>query len=350
MAGMQVVVVKADEEGHVDVADLKAKAEQYKDTLSCLMVTYPSTHGVYEESIKDITATIHANGGLVYMDGANMNAQVGLTSPGDIGADVCHLNLHKTFAIPHGGGGPGMGPICVNDKLKPFLPGHPLIKTGGEHAVPAVSSAPWGSALILLISYGYIKMLGGTGLTDSTRYAILNANYIKAKLEKHYPILYTGTEGMVAHEMILDCREFKRTAGIEVEDIAKRLMDYGFHAPTVSFPVAGTLMVEPTESEAKPELDRFIEAMIGIRMEIAEVESGQADKSDNVLKMAPHTSDEVCADTWSHPYGREKAAFPASVNRDWKFWPTVSKVDSAFGDRNLICTCPPVEDYAMQEA
>ena len=350
MAGMQVVVVKADEEGHVDVADLKAKSEQYKDTLSCLMVTYPSTHGVYEESIKDITATIHANGGLVYMDGANMNAQVGLTSPGDIGADVCHLNLHKTFAIPHGGGGPGMGPICVNDKLKPFLPGHPLIRTGGEHAVPAVSSAPWGSALILLISYGYIKMLGGTGLTDSTRYAILNANYIKAKLEKHYPILYTGTEGMVAHEMILDCREFKRTAGIEVEDIAKRLMDYGFHAPTVSFPVAGTLMVEPTESEAKPELDRFIEAMIGIRMEIAEVESGQADKSDNVLKMAPHTSDEVCADTWSHPYGREKAAFPASVNRDWKFWPTVSKVDSAFGDRNLICTCPPVEDYAMQEA
>jgi glycine dehydrogenase len=243
-----------------------------------------------------------------------------------------------------------MGPICVNDKLKPFLPGHPLIKTGGEHAVPAVSSAPWGSALILLISYGYIKMLGGTGLTDSTRYAILNANYIKAKLEKHYPILYTGTEGMVAHEMILDCREFKRTAGIEVEDIAKRLMDYGFHAPTVSFPVAGTLMVEPTESEAKPELDRFIEAMIGIRMEIAEVENGTADKGDNVLKMAPHTSDEVCADTWSHPYGREKAAFPASVNRDWKFWPTVSKVDSAFGDRNLICTCPPVEDYAMQEA
>jgi glycine dehydrogenase len=346
MAGMKVVVVKADEEGHVDVADLKAKAEQYKDTLSCLMVTYPSTHGVYEESIKEITATIHANGGLVYMDGANMNAQVGLTSPGEIGADVCHLNLHKTFAIPHGGGGPGMGPICVNDKLKPFLPGHPLIKTGGEHAIPAVSSAPWGSALILLISYGYIKMLGGVGLTDSTRYAILNANYIRAKLEAHYPILYTGTEGMVAHEMILDCREFKKTAGVEVEDIAKRLMDYGFHAPTVSFPVAGTLMVEPTESEAKPELDRFIEAMIGIRQEIAEIENGTADKADNVLKMAPHTSDEVCADTWNHSYGREKAAFPASVNREWKFWPSVSKVDSAFGDRNLICTCPPIEEYA----
>ncbi|MBK8340080.1 MAG: aminomethyl-transferring glycine dehydrogenase [Flavobacteriales bacterium] len=350
MAGMQVVVVKADEEGHVDVADLKAKAEQYKDTLSCLMITYPSTHGVYEETIKEITTTIHANGGLVYMDGANMNAQVGLTSPGDIGADVCHLNLHKTFAIPHGGGGPGMGPICVNDKLKPFLPGHPLIKTGGEKAVPAVSSAPWGSSLILLISYGYIKMLGGVGLTDSTRYAILNANYIKAKLEKHYPILYVGSEGMVAHEMILDCREFKRTAGIDVSDIAKRLMDYGFHAPTVSFPVAETLMVEPTESEAKPELDRFIEAMISIRHEIAEIENGKADKADNVLKMAPHTSDEVCGDTWTHPYGREKAAFPVSVNREWKYWPTVNRVDSAYGDRNLVCICPPIEEYMTVEA
>jgi len=350
MAGMQVVVVKADEEGHVDLADLKGKAEQYKDTLSCLMITYPSTHGVYEESIKEITAAIHANGGLVYMDGANMNAQVGLTSPGEIGADVCHLNLHKTFAIPHGGGGPGMGPICVNDKLKPFLPGHPLIKTGGEQAVHAVSSAPWGSSLILLISYGYIKMLGGVGLTDSTRYAILNANYIKVKLEKHFPILYVGSEGMVAHEMILDCREFKRTAGIEVSDIAKRLMDYGFHAPTVSFPVAETLMVEPTESEAKAELDRFIEAMIHIRQEIQEIENGKADKVDNVLKMAPHTSDEVCSDTWSHPYGREKAAFPVSVNRAWKYWPTVNRVDSAFGDRNLVCTCPPIEAYAEVEA
>jgi glycine dehydrogenase len=350
MAGMQVVVVKATDDGQIDVADLKAKAEQYKDTLSCLMVTYPSTHGVFEAAIKDITGTIHANGGLVYMDGANMNAQVGLTSPGEIGADVCHLNLHKTFAIPHGGGGPGMGPICVNDKLKPFLPGHPLIRTGGEHAIPAVSAAPWGSSLILLISYGYSKMLGGSGLTDATRYAILNANYIKAKLEKHYPILYVGDQGMVAHEMILDCREFKRTAGVEVEDIAKRLMDYGFHAPTVSFPVAGTLMVEPTESEAKPELDRFIEAMIGIRHEIAEIEGGKADKADNVLKMAPHTSDEVCADTWSHAYGREKAAFPVGVTRDWKYWPTVSRVDNAYGDRNLVCTCPPVEEYATAEA
>jgi glycine dehydrogenase len=350
MAGMQVVVVKATDDGQIDLADLKAKAEQYKDTLSCLMVTYPSTHGVYEAAIKEVTGTIHACGGLVYMDGANMNAQVGLTSPGEIGADVCHLNLHKTFAIPHGGGGPGMGPICVNDKLKPFLPGHPLIKTGGEQAIPAVSAAPWGSSLILLISYGYSKMLGGSGLTDATRYAILNANYIKAKLEKHYPILYVGDQGMVAHEMILDCREFKRTAGVEVEDIAKRLMDYGFHAPTVSFPVAGTLMVEPTESEAKPELDRFIEAMIGIRHEIAEIESGKADKADNVLKMAPHTSDEVCADTWSHAYGREKAAFPASVNREWKYWPTASRVDNAYGDRNLVCTCPPIEEYASAEA
>ena len=343
MAGMQVVVVKADEEGHVDVTDLKAKAEQYKDTLSCLMVTYPSTHGVYEETIKEITGIIHDNGGLVYMDGANMNAQVGLTSPGDIGADVCHLNLHKTFAIPHGGGGPGMGPICVNDKLKPFLPGHPLVKTGGEHAVPAVSSAPWGSALILLISYAYIKMLGGNGVTDATRYAILNANYIKAKLEPHYPILYVGSEGMVAHEMILDCREFKRTAGIEVGDIAKRLMDYGFHAPTVSFPVAETLMVEPTESENKAELDRFIEAMISIRREIAEIENGQADKADNVLKMAPHTCEEISADAWNHSYGREKAAFAVHGLRDWKYWPPVSRVDNAFGDRNLVCTCPPIE-------
>ncbi|MCW5900318.1 MAG: aminomethyl-transferring glycine dehydrogenase [Flavobacteriales bacterium] len=350
MAGMKVVVVKADAEGHVDVADLKTKAEQYKDTLSCLMVTYPSTHGVYEEAIKEITGTIHANGGLVYMDGANMNAQVGLTSPGEIGADVCHLNLHKTFAIPHGGGGPGMGPICVNDKLKPFLPGHPLVKTGGEQAIPAVSSAPWGSALILLISYGYIKMLGGEGLTDATRYAILNANYLKAKLEKHFPILYVGSEGMVAHEMILDCRDFKRSAGVEVEDIAKRLMDYGFHAPTVSFPVAGTLMVEPTESENKAELDRFIEAMVGIRQEIAAIESGQADRTDNLLKNAPHTNEEVCGDTWNHAYGREQAAFPAHINREWKYWPTVSRVDNAYGDRNLVCTCPPVEEYATETA
>jgi glycine dehydrogenase len=350
MAGMQVVVVKADAEGHVDVADLKAKAEQYKDTLSCLMITYPSTHGVYENTIKEITSTIHAHGGLVYMDGANMNAQVGLTSPGEIGADVCHLNLHKTFAIPHGGGGPGMGPICVNDKLKPFLPGHPLVKTGGDQAVPAVSAAPWGSALILLISYGYIRMLGGEGLTDATRYAILNANYLRAALEKHYPILYVGSEGMVAHEMILDCREFKRTAGVDVSDIAKRLMDYGFHAPTVSFPVAETLMVEPTESEAKAELDRFIAAMISIRKEVAELENGRADKADNVLKNAPHTCAEVCGDTWEHSYTREQAAFPMQVNREWKYWPAVSRVDNALGDRNLICVCPPIEEYATAEA
>lgn len=345
MAGMKVVVVKADAEGHIDVEDLKAKAVQHKDELSCLMVTYPSTHGVFESAIKEITGTIHENGGLVYMDGANMNAQVGLTSPGEIGADVCHLNLHKTFAIPHGGGGPGMGPICVNDKLKPFLPGHPVIATGGEQAISAVSAAPWGSSLILLISYAYIKMLGSVGLTESTRYAILNANYLKAQLEPHYPILYHGSEGMVAHEMILDCREFKRTVGIEVEDIAKRLMDYGFHAPTVSFPVAGTLMVEPTESENKPELDRFVEAMIGIRKEIAEIENGSADKVDNVLKNAPHTNEEVCADDWTHAYGREKAGFPTASQREWKFWPAVSKVDSAYGDRNLICTCPPIEEY-----
>ena len=265
MAGMKVVVVKADARGQVDVADLKAKAEQYKDNLACLMITYPSTHGVYEAAIKEIIGTVHANGGLVYMDGANMNAQTGLTSPGEVDADVCHLNLHKTFAIPHGGGGPGVGPICVNEKLKPFLPGHSMVMTGGEQAIPAVSSAPWGSALILLISYAYIKMLGERGLTDATRYAILNANYLKTKLAGQYPILYKGDVGMVAHEMILDCRDFKRTAGVEVEDIAKRLMDYGFHAPTVSFPVAGTLMVEPTESESKAELDRFVEAMTAIR-------------------------------------------------------------------------------------
>ncbi|MEZ4790672.1 MAG: aminomethyl-transferring glycine dehydrogenase [Flavobacteriales bacterium] len=350
MVGMEIVVVKADADGHVDVDDLKAKAELYKDRLSCLMVTYPSTHGVYEESIREITGAIHANGGLVYMDGANMNAQVGLTSPGEIGADVCHLNLHKTFAIPHGGGGPGMGPICVNDKLKPFLPGHVLVKTGGEQAVHAVSAAPWGSALILLISYGYIRMLGGEGLTESTRYAILNANYLRAKLEQHYPILYVGDEGMVAHEMILDCRDFKRSAGVDVSDIAKRLMDYGFHAPTVSFPVAETLMVEPTESESMAELDRFVEAMVGIRQEIAALERGESDKADNLLKNAPHTSEEVCGNDWTHPYTREQAAFPVAVNRDWKYWPGVSRVDNAYGDRNLICTCPPIEEYATVEA
>ncbi|MCB0793221.1 MAG: aminomethyl-transferring glycine dehydrogenase [Flavobacteriales bacterium] len=345
MAGMKVVVVKCDEEGNVDIADLRAKAEQHRDSLSCLMVTYPSTHGVYESGIKEITSVVHEYGGLVYMDGANMNAQVGLTSPGEIGADVCHLNLHKTFAIPHGGGGPGMGPICVNDKLEPFLPGHPLVRTGGEQAIGAISAAPWGSALILLISHAYIKMLGADGLTSSTRMAILNANYIKSRLEPHYPVLYTGATGTVAHEMILDCRGFKRTAGIEVEDIAKRLMDYGFHAPTVSFPVAGTLMVEPTESEDLNELDRFCEAMIGIRQEIADIENGRLDKLDNPLKMAPHTVVETCAEVWSHPYSRELASFPTRHQQEWKYWPHVSRVDSAYGDRNLVCTCPPVEEY-----
>ncbi|MGB3527172.1 MAG: aminomethyl-transferring glycine dehydrogenase [Flavobacteriales bacterium] len=348
MAGMKVVVVKADERGQVDVDDLRAKAEKHKDNLACLMITYPSTHGVYEAAVKEVIDTVHANGGLVYMDGANMNAQTGLTSPGEVGADVCHLNLHKTFAIPHGGGGPGVGPICVNEKLKPFLPGHSLVDIGGEQAIPAVSSAPYGSALILLISYAYIKMLGNDGLTDATRYAILNANYLKTKLESEYPILYKGDMGMVAHEMILDCRDFKRTAGIEVEDIAKRLMDYGFHAPTVSFPVAGTLMVEPTESESKAELDRFVEAMTAIRQEIKDIVDGKSDKADNPLKMAPHTAEEVIADQWNHSYGREQAAFPVPGIRAGKYWPAVSRVDNAYGDRNLVCSCPPMEDYAEE--
>jgi len=345
MAGMDVVVVKSDEHGKIDVADLKAKAEQYKDTLSCLMVTYPSTHGVFEETIIDICETIHKNGGLVYMDGANMNAQVGLTSPANIGADVCHLNLHKTFCIPHGGGGPGMGPICVNDKLKPFLPGHPVVALGNGKAIHAVSAAPWGSASILAISYAYIAMMGGEGLTNATRMAILNANYIKDRLAEHYKILYTGSNGRCAHEMIVDCRDFKK-AGIEVEDIAKRLMDYGFHAPTVSFPVAGTLMIEPTESETKEELDRFCEALIQIRKEIGEVEKGTAPKENNVLKNAPHTAAIVIADNWDRPYSREKAAYPLAFVREAKFWPTVSRVDNAYGDRNLMCSCLPIEEYA----
>jgi glycine dehydrogenase len=348
MAGMAVIVVKSDEEGKIDVADLKAKAEQYKDRLSCLMVTYPSTHGVFEESITDICKTIHDNGGLVYMDGANMNAQVGLTSPANIGADVCHLNLHKTFCIPHGGGGPGMGPICVNDKLKPFLPGHAVIKTGGPKAIHAVSAAPWGSASILTIPYAYIAMMGGDGLTNATRYAILNANYMKARLEKHFKILYTGTKGRCAHEMIVDCRDFKK-AGVEVEDIAKRLMDYGFHAPTVSFPVAGTLMIEPTESEPKEELDRFVDALIEIRNEIKEIEEGKADRDNNVLKNAPHTAGVVTADDWNRPYTRQKAAFPLPFVREAKFWPAVSRVDNAYGDRNLICSCLPIEAYGTKE-
>ncbi|NOT74630.1 MAG: aminomethyl-transferring glycine dehydrogenase [Cyclobacteriaceae bacterium] len=344
MAGMDVVVVKSDEEGKIDVADLKAKAEQYKDKLSCLMVTYPSTHGVFEESIVEICETIHSHGGLVYMDGANMNAQVGLTSPANIGADVCHLNLHKTFCIPHGGGGPGMGPICVNDKLKPFLPGHAVVKTGGQQAITAVSAAPWGSASILAISYAYIAMMGGEGLTNATKLAILNANYIKEKLNGHYKILYTGSQGRCAHEMIVDCRDFKKS-GVEVEDIAKRLMDYGFHAPTVSFPVAGTLMIEPTESEPKEELDKFCNALIEIRNEIREIEEGKADKEVNVLKNAPHTAAVITADEWTLPYSRQKAAYPLPFVKDAKFWPSVARIDNAYGDRNLVCSCLPIEEY-----
>lgn len=348
MAGLKVVVVKSDEMGNIDIADLKAKAEQHKDNLACLMVTYPSTHGVFEDGIKDITAAIHQFGGQVYMDGANMNAQVGLTSPATIGADVCHLNLHKTFCIPHGGGGPGMGPICVAEHLKPFLPGHAVVKTGGDNAIHAVSAAPWGSASILLISYVYIRLMGAEGLTNATRWAILNANYIASRLAGHYDVLYKGKNGRVAHEMILDTRNFKQSAGVEAEDIAKRLMDYGYHAPTLSFPVAGTLMVEPTESETKFELDKFIDAMISIRKEIEEVEDGKADKKDNVLKNAPHTAIEVTADSWDHTYAREKAAYPVGWLHQFKFWPSVKRVDSTYGDRNLICACPPMENY-MEE-
>jgi glycine dehydrogenase len=346
MAGMKVVLVACDAKGNVDVADLRSKAIQHKNELSCLMVTYPSTHGVFEESIREICDCIHENGGLVYMDGANMNAQVGLTSPGNIGADVCHLNLHKTFCIPHGGGGPGMGPIGVVEKLVPFLPGHPLVQTGGSQAIRPVSAAPFGSASILTISYAYIRMMGGKGLREATEIAILNANYLKALLEEHFPVLYTGSNGYCAHEMILDMRSFKMSAGIEVEDIAKRLMDYGFHAPTVSFPVAGTLMIEPTESEPLEELNRFAEAMIAIRREIAEIENGTADKKENVLKHAPHTASVITADEWTRPYSRQKAAYPLSWVKSQKFWPSVSRIDSAYGDRNLVCSCLPVSEYA----
>ncbi|MGV3685914.1 MAG: aminomethyl-transferring glycine dehydrogenase [Daejeonella sp.] len=349
MAGMKIVIVKCDDKGNIDVADLKAKAAEHAASLSCLMVTYPSTHGVFEESIIEICETIHAYGGQVYMDGANMNAQVGLTSPATIGADVCHLNLHKTFCIPHGGGGPGMGPIGVAKHLVPYLPGHPVVQIGNEKSIPAVSSAPWGSASILLISHAYIAMMGGEGLTNATKHAILNANYIKFRLEKHYPVLYSGTRGRCAHEMILDCRSFK-VFGIEVTDIAKRLMDYGFHAPTVSFPVAGTVMIEPTESEPKHELDRFCDAMISIRAEIQEVESGTSDKIDNPLKNAPHTSAVVTSDSWDHLYSRQKAAFPLPYVADYKFWPSVGRVNDTHGDRTLICACPPIESYAEELA
>ena len=348
MAGMKVVIVNCDERGNIDVQDLKEKAELHKDNLSALMVTYPSTHGVFEEEIKEICDTIHRYGGQVYMDGANMNAQVGLTSPAMIGADVCHLNLHKTFCIPHGGGGPGVGPIGVAAHLSPFLPGNPHIRCGGDKAITAISSAPFGSASILAISYAYIAMMGADGLKKATQTAILNANYIKARLEKHYKILYTNDKGRCAHEMIIDCRDYKKS-GIEVADMAKRLMDYGFHAPTVSFPVAGTMMIEPTESETKEEIDRFCDAMIEIKKEIEEVINGKASETDNVLVNAPHTFGVATADEWTAPYSRSKAVFPLPYVRENKFWPSVGRIDNAHGDRNLICTCAPIESYQETE-
>lgn len=345
VAGFKVVVVKATDKGEIDIEDLKEKAIEHKENLGALMVTYPSTHGVYEKCITKVIDIIHENGGQVYMDGANMNAQVGITNPGFIGADVCHLNLHKTFSIPHGGGGPGVGPIGVAEHLKPFLPGHPIFKTGGEQGITPVASAPFGSAMILPISYGYIKLLGGDGLLESTKMAILNANYLKDSLKDDYPILYTGDNDRVAHEMIMDCNKFSQTSGLQVIDIAKRLMDYGFHAPTVAFPVHGTLMVEPTESEPLYELDRFIDAMKSIRQEIKEIEEGKADKVNNIIKNAPHTAEMVTSDEWDKPYGRKQAAFPREWSNIDKYWPAVGRVDDAYGDRNLFCTCAPLEDY-----
>ncbi|WP_186753677.1 aminomethyl-transferring glycine dehydrogenase [Echinicola salinicaeni] len=348
MAGMKVVIVKCDELGNIDIEDLKAKAEKHKDNLSSFLVTYPSTHGVFEEAIREMCQIIHDNGGQVYMDGANMNAQVGLTSPGNIGADVCHLNLHKTFCIPHGGGGPGMGPICVAKHLEPFLPSNPIVKTGGQQAITAISAAPFGSASILPISYAYIAMMGRNGLKHATQTAILNANYIKARLSEYFPILYTGSQGRAAHEMIVDFREFK-AVDVEVEDIAKRLIDYGFHSPTVSFPVAGTMMIEPTESETKAELDRFCDALISIREEIRAIEEGKMDKENNLLKNAPHTANMVMSETWDFPYSREQAIYPLEYVRNSKFWPTVRRIDSAYGDRNLVCSCIPTEEYEQEE-
>jgi glycine dehydrogenase len=345
MAGMKVVVVNCDENGNIDVEDVRTKAIQFKDTLAAFMVTYPSTHGVFEERIQEMCDIIHQNGGLVYMDGANLNAQVGFTSPAEIGADVCHINLHKTFAIPHGGGGPGMGPICVTDHLMPYLPGHSIVKVGGEKAILAVASAPWGSANILLISYAYIKMLGAEGLKEVTKTAILNANYLKSKLEKHFPVLYQGKNGRIGHEFILNMSYFKDHGGIEVDDIAKRLMDYGFHAPTVSFPVHDTMMIEPTESEPKAELDRFIDAMIAIRKEMQDIEDGKLEKMDNPLKNAPHTALTMTSDTWNHKYSREQAAFPVPSLKNNKFWPSVGRINNTYGDRNVFCTCPPMEEY-----
>jgi glycine dehydrogenase len=348
MAGLRVVVTACDQNGNVDLTDLRAKAAQHRDALAALMVTYPSTHGVFEEEIREICSIVHEHGGQVYMDGANMNAQVGLTSPASIGADVCHLNLHKTFAIPHGGGGPGMGPIAVAEHLAPYLPGHPRVRVGGDKAIPAISAGPWGSASILLISYGYIRMLGGAGMTEATKYAILNANYIKARLQGHYEVLYANHNGRVAHEMIFDLRPFKHGSGpsVDEQDVAKRLMDYGFHAPTVSFPVAGTMMIEPTESESRDELDRFCDALISIRGEIQDVLDGKADPRDNVLKNAPHTAEQVTSDEWAHPYTREQAAYPLRYLREAKFWPTVARIDNPYGDRNLMCACPPIEAFA----
>ncbi|MEM1168183.1 MAG: aminomethyl-transferring glycine dehydrogenase [Cyanobacteria bacterium P01_H01_bin.35] len=346
MSGLKVVVVKCDRQGNIDIDDLQKKAEQHKDNLAAMMITYPSTHGVFEEDIVDICEIIHGFGGQVYMDGANMNAQVGLCRPAEIGADVCHLNLHKTFCIPHGGGGPGMGPIGVKSHLAPFLPGHSVINIGGENSSGAVSAAPWGSASILPISWMYIAMMGADGLTDATKIAILNANYIAQRLDDYYPVLYKGKYGFIAHECILDLRPLKKSAGIEVEDIAKRLMDYGFHAPTVSWPVAGTIMVEPTESESKEELDRFCDAMISIRQEIEEIETGKADKEDNLLKNAPHTAESLMVDEWQHGYSRQRAAYPAPWTREHKFWPSVGRVDNAFGDRNFVCSCLPIEAYS----
>jgi glycine dehydrogenase len=346
MAGMKVVPVDCDEQGNIDIADLRAKAIEHQDHLSTLMVTYPSTHGVFETGIREICQIIHDRGGQVYMDGANMNAQVGLCRPGDFGADVCHLNLHKTFCIPHGGGGPGVGPIGVVAHLVPFLPGHSVMGTGGSQAIGAVSAAPWGSSSILPISWMYIAMMGGRGLRLATQVAILNANYIAKRLAGHYPVLYTGNQGLVAHECILDLRGFKKTADIDVDDIAKRLIDYGFHPPTVSWPVAGTVMVEPTESESLAELDRFCDALIAIRQEIGEIEAGQVAPANNLLKNAPHTLADLVDDTWDRPYSRDRAVFPTPAQRGNKFWPTVSRIDQAYGDRNLVCSCPAMSDYA----
>jgi glycine dehydrogenase len=348
VAGMKVVPVACDARGNVELSDLRAKADQHKDRLSCLMITYPSTHGVFEEDVVDICKVVHEHGGQVYMDGANMNAQVGLCRPGDIGADVCHLNLHKTFCIPHGGGGPGMGPIAVAKHLAPFLPRHPLAQAESKGA-GAVSAAPWGSASILTIPWVYIALMGAEGLTKATQVAILNANYMAKRLGPHYPILFKGKTGRVAHEFVMDARRLEADADVKVEDIAKRLMDYGFHAPTMSWPVPGTLMIEPTESESKGELDRFCDAMIAIREEIRAIEKGKADRADNVLKNAPHTAAALVADNWPHPYPREQAAYPAPWLRDHKFWPAVGRIDNPYGDRNLVCTCPPMENYARPD-